>query len=123
MNLDTDPTVDLDTLSDADEFLLLEQNAAEVGLPWSETPPVRRVTTDVEGRDVSALLWGSESPRVVFLHGGGQNAHTWDTVVLGLGEPALSIDLPGHGHSSWREDRDYMPWTAADAVLPVITSL
>ncbi len=36
---------------------------------------------------------------MVFLHGGGQNAHTWDTVILGLGVPALAIDLPGHGRS------------------------
>jgi pimeloyl-ACP methyl ester carboxylesterase len=35
----------------------------------------------------------------VFLHGGAQNAHTWDTVALALGVPLLCIDLPGHGHS------------------------
>ena len=46
---------------------------------------------------------------MVFLHGGGQNAHTWDTVIVGLGEPALAVDLPGHGHSAWREDGDYSP--------------
>ena len=32
---------------------------------------------------------------VVFLHGGGQNAHTWDTVILGLGLPALASTCPG----------------------------
>ena len=32
---------------------------------------------------------------------GGQNAHTWDSLVVLLGSrwPALAIDLPGHGHS------------------------
>jgi pimeloyl-ACP methyl ester carboxylesterase len=35
----------------------------------------------------------------VFLHGGAQNAHTWDTVLLALGRPAVAVDLPGHGHS------------------------
>jgi len=35
----------------------------------------------------------------VFLHGGAQNAHTWDTVALALDRPLLAIDLPGHGHS------------------------
>ena len=104
-----------------DEFALLRENAEEVGLPWTDPPVVRRVSTDVgAGQRVSALLWGDEPPRVVFLHGGGQNAHTWDTVVLALGLPALAVDLPGHGHSDWRADRDYMPWAAAEAVVPTL---
>ena len=57
---------------------------------------------------------------MVFLHGGGQNAHTWDTVIVGLGEPALSVDLPGHGRSAWREDGDYGPKLNATAVEPVV---
>lgn len=61
--------------------------------------------------------------RVAFLHGGGQNAHTWDTVILGLGLPALAIDLPGHGHSEWREDGDYGPKLNAASVEPVIREL
>ena len=60
---------------------------------------------------------------MVFLHGGGQNAHTWDTVILGLGLPALAIDLPGHGRSDWREDGDYGPALNATAVQPVIAEL
>jgi pimeloyl-ACP methyl ester carboxylesterase len=35
----------------------------------------------------------------VLLHGGAQNAHTWDTVAMALGRPLVAIDLPGHGHS------------------------
>jgi pimeloyl-ACP methyl ester carboxylesterase len=35
----------------------------------------------------------------VLLHGGAQNAHTWDTVALALARPLVAIDLPGHGHS------------------------
>ncbi len=30
---------------------------------------------------------------------------TWDTVIVGLGVPALAVDLPGHGRSAWREGR------------------
>ncbi len=56
----------------------------------------------------------------MLLHGGGQNAHTWDTVVLALGRPLLAIDLPGHGHSARRGDRDYGPWRNAEAVASVI---
>jgi len=57
---------------------------------------------------------------VVFLHGGGQNAHTWDTVILGLGLPALAIDLPGHGRSGWREDGDYGPKLNAETLRPIL---
>ena len=56
----------------------------------------------------------------MFLHGGGQNAHTWDTVIVGLGEPALAIDLPGHGRSAWRDDGDYGPKLNAVAIEPVV---
>jgi esterase len=69
------------------------------------------------------LVWGTAEPELVFLHGGGQNAHTWDLVITALGRPAIAIDLPGHGHSSWREDRDYGPVTNALAVAPVISEL
>ena len=44
-------------------------------------------------------MWGDGNPELVFLHGGAQNAHTWDTVALALGRPLIAIDLPGHGHS------------------------
>lgn len=83
-----------------DEFSLFEENATEVGLPWSGPPAVRRVSVDVGGgQRVSALAWAETSPELVLLHGGGQNAHTWDTVALALGCPLVAIDLPGHGHS------------------------
>ena len=36
--------------------------------------------------------------------------------MIGLGRPALAIDLPGHGHSSWRQDRNYGPWANAEAL-------
>jgi pimeloyl-ACP methyl ester carboxylesterase len=35
----------------------------------------------------------------------------------------LSVDLPGHGHSGWREDGDYSPRHNADAVVPVLREL
>ncbi len=74
----------------------------------------------IDSGAISALKFGEASPRVVFLHGGGQNAHTWDTVIVGLGEPALAIDLPGHGRSAWRDDGDYGPKLNAVAVEPVV---
>jgi pimeloyl-ACP methyl ester carboxylesterase len=44
-------------------------------------------------------------PELVLLHGGSQNAHTWDTVAMALDRPLVAIDLPGHGHSDGPGDR------------------
>ena len=84
-----------------DEFGLFHENAAEYGLPYDEPPHVRRESIEVEpGRHLSALVWGDGDPDLVLLHGGSQNAHTWDTVALALRpRPLVAIDLPGHGHS------------------------
>ena len=100
------------------EFAYLPENAAQAGVRG----PLPEVTR-VQRGPISALRWGTAPPRVVFLHGGGQNAHTWDTVILGLGLPALAVDLPGHGRSEWREDGDYGPVLNAVAVEPVIGDL
>ena len=83
-----------------DEFSMFHENAEEFGLPYDGPPVVRREAVEVEpGRHLSALVWGDGPPELVFLHGGAQNAHTWDTVALALGRPLVAIDLPGHGHS------------------------
>jgi pimeloyl-ACP methyl ester carboxylesterase len=88
-----------------DEFGLFHENAAEYGLPYAGPPAVRRVDVEVSpGRRVSSLLWGTSPPELVLVHGGAQNAHTWDTVALALGRPLLAIDLPGHGHSDGGPD-------------------
>src|ERR1700692_1065422 len=85
---------------DYDEFGYFQDNAREFGLPYPAPPTVRRDAADVApGRHLSALVWGDATPELVLLHGGAQNAHTWDTVALALGRPLVAIDLPGHGHS------------------------
>src|SRR5215208_1527860 len=104
-----------------DEFGLFQENAEEYDIPWRGSPAVRREFVDVgEGRRVSALVWGEGDPQLVLLHGGAQNAHTWDTVALALDRPLVAVDLPGHGHSDWREDHHYSPPTlAADVEVAV----
>lgn len=107
-----------DELAALPEFAFLQENADQAGVT-GPMPTVERI----DRGPISALKFGDGQPRVVFLHGGGQNAHTWDTVIVGLGEPALSVDLPGHGRSAWREDGDYGPKRNAVAVEPVVREL
>jgi len=88
-----------------DEFGLFHENAEEFGLPYDGPPTVRRQRVEVEpGRALSALVWGSAEPEIVLLHGGAQNAHTWDTVAMALGRPLVAIDQPGHGHADGPRD-------------------
>lgn len=107
-----------------DEFSMFGQNIEEYSINASATPTVQRVTVQLpDGRTVSALKWGEGEPRLVLVHGTAQNAHTWDTVALALGCSLLAIDLPGHGHSSWRDDATYTPQNLADDVAIVVQQL
>jgi pimeloyl-ACP methyl ester carboxylesterase len=94
-----------------DEFGLFRENADEFGIAWDGPPKVRRESVAVtpDGRRLSALVWGESPPDLVLLHGGAQNAHTWDTVALALDRPLVAIDLPGHGHSDHREEGPFGP--------------
>lgn len=86
-------------VNDYNEFAYFHENLAEWGLT-SSIPPVRRFFVAVDGlRQVSGLAWGEGSPELVLVHGGAQNAHTFDTVALAMQRPLLAFDLPGHGHS------------------------
>jgi len=82
-----------------DEFSYFHENLSEWGLDVP-IPLVRRFTVTIDGhRQVSGLQWGEGAPEMVLIHGGGQNAHTYDTVALALQRPLVAIDLPNHGHS------------------------
>jgi esterase len=116
-----------DAVHEYDEFGLFHENIAEFDLDVDEVPPVVRIDTSVPdgdggSRTVSALRWGSGDPELVLVHGGAQNAHTWDTVALALGRRVLAIDLPGHGHSDWRADGAYSPMNLADDVAVVVAA-
>jgi pimeloyl-ACP methyl ester carboxylesterase len=83
-----------------DEFSYFHENADEWGLPYDGPPAVRRASHELpDGRSISGLVWGDGPAEIVLVHGGAQNAHTWDTVALALGRPLVAPDLPGHGHS------------------------
>jgi esterase len=84
-----------------DEFALLRENAQEAGLPWRD-PVVSRVEQRVGERAVSAIVWGPAPPRLVLLHGGGQNtpATHAEAVAPVLEVPGTDVlVVPGSGHS------------------------
>jgi pimeloyl-ACP methyl ester carboxylesterase len=103
-----------------DEFSLVDEAAAEAGRP-GERPRVRRSWASVPaGGHISGVIWGGDSPELVFLHDRRESARAWDTVVLASGRPAAAIDLPGHGRSGWRRDGRYEPARIAPAVAEAI---
>jgi esterase len=56
------------------------------------------------------LDWGTAGrPPIVFLHGGGLTAHTWDVVCLAMRSEyrCVALDLRGHGDSEWSPVADY----------------
>ncbi len=107
-----------------DEFGLFHENAEEFGLPFDAPPVVRRESVEVDpGRHLSALVWKEADPELVLLHGGAQNAHTWDTVAMALDRPLVAIDLPGHGlsdgHGRPAEDGTVLQRDAVDVATAV----
>lgn len=107
-----------------DEHQFLETDAIRVSRS-APLPRLRRHSlTAASGRSLSYLRFddGSQNikPKVVFLHGAGLNAHTFDPTILALDLPAISVDLPGHGKSDWREDGNYAPFVIAHDVLELI---
>jgi len=55
------------------------------------------------------LDWSGGGPPIVFLHGGGLNAHTWDVVCVMLRDRyhCIALDQRGHGDSEWSPPCDY----------------
>jgi esterase len=56
------------------------------------------------------LDWGTSGKTpIVFLHGGGLSAHTWDIVCLAFRRHyhCLALDQRGHGDSEWSPEMEY----------------
>lgn len=76
------------------------------------------------------LDWGSGAhggavQNIVFLHGGGLTAHTWDLVCLGLRDRyrCVAVDLRGHGDSEWSAGMEYSLHAYANDIQRFIDAL
>ena len=66
----------------------------------------------VDGLRLHCVDWGEAGrPPVLFLHGGGQTARTWDLACLALRQEfhCLALDQRGHGDSEWSYSFNYDP--------------
>lgn len=105
-----------------DEFADLAALARASGV----TEPLRasrQVVRTHDGQETSAIRWGDREARITYLHGLGIDAHSFDQTALAVGEPAVVLDLPGHGRSSWRDDADYGASVTAPTVLAALDAL
>jgi pimeloyl-ACP methyl ester carboxylesterase len=82
--------------------------------------PVEDGIVRVEDRQVHYLAWGRPGRRgLVFVHGGGANAHWWTHVAAPFADEfrVLAVDMSGHGDSDHREVYSLEDWT--DEVMAV----
>lgn len=82
----------------------------------------------LDGRRFHYLDWGARPDEVVlFLHGGGQTARTWDAICHAITSDgrrrAIALDQRGHGDSEWSYEFDYGPDAHARDVLALLNHL
>jgi pimeloyl-ACP methyl ester carboxylesterase len=94
-----------------EEFRLhLERSAATAGLRLPDLVLPDEHDVVLRRMRFHYLDWGTRGrPPVLFLHGGGLNAHTWDLVCasLKLERHCMALDQRGHGESEWSPEMDY----------------
>jgi pimeloyl-ACP methyl ester carboxylesterase len=95
----------------AEEFRAhLELSAATAGVRLSEIVLPSEHHLVLGRMRLHYLDWGTAGlAPVLFLHGGGLNAHTWDLVCASLRPErhCLALDQRGHGESEWSPEMDY----------------
>ncbi len=108
-------------LTPEEQKQFLRDAAAIAGVPLKAGPIILPEEGDVVVGPRMRLHyhdWGApftNAPDILFLHGGGLTAHTWDLVCMQLRDQyrCLAPDLRGHGDSEWSPELDYHPSTMA----------
>jgi esterase len=97
-------------MTDEEDIELKRLAARLAGLDIAEFVTPRSAQVILGGMRFHYLDWGGEGKRpILFLHGGGLNAHTYDLVCLALRSEyhCLALDQRGHGDSEWSPVMDY----------------
>ncbi len=90
------------------------------------TSPTEPTTVHIKtSSDITIVAdhWPGDGPAIVMAHGGGQTRHSWGRtagVLAAAGHRLLSIDLRGHGNSSWSTSGDYLINSFRDDAMSVI---
>jgi esterase len=90
--------------------LTLHEAARQKGVLFTQENQPTDKYIRINGMNFHYLEWGSPAdPTILMLHGGSQQAHSWDFVSLPLSEHyhVLALDQRGHGDSDWAADGDY----------------
>lgn len=98
------------TLTADDQLAHLRLAAEVAGLEGVEVVLPDDHHAVLDGMRLHYLDWGTAgSAPVLFLHGGGLTARTWDLVCLALRGSfhCLALDQRGHGDSEWSPGLDY----------------
>jgi pimeloyl-ACP methyl ester carboxylesterase len=96
------------TPSEQREHLALAAELAGLGEVDIALPEARHVV--LRGMRLHYVDWGTAGlPPILFLHGGGLTARTWDLVCLALRDSShcFALDQRGHGDSEWSPGLEY----------------
>ena len=108
------------------EFTSLLQSAADLGIAHAPEVSYRSHNIVLRGMRFHFLEWGNPAnPAIILLHGGHQQAHSWDLVSLNLAQHyhVFALDQRGHGDSEWARDVDYSGQAQAADAASVIAAL
>jgi len=97
-------------LTDAEQLEHLELTAHHAGLKLPELVLPASHHVVVNRMRFHYLDWGTAGrPPILFLHGGGLNARTWDVICLMMRPDyhCLALDQRGHGDSEWEPTSNY----------------
>ncbi len=110
----------------AEELDALAYAAKKLGVRTTNVALPEDVDVILRGLRFHYLDWGnSEQSPILFLHGGGLTAHTFDLVCLSLRDKyhCIALDQRGHGDSEWSPVMDYGLSTHAADIATFAASL
>lgn len=115
--------MDLDIPTEFEYFKMMV-DVAKVDVPEIVVPEDKQII--LREMRFHYLDWGDNGRTpILFLHGGGLNAHTWDAVCLSLRKDyyCLALDQRGHGDSEWSPVMDYSRETQVGDIEALVDSL